>query len=78
MSKTNWRDAVESAKKSHRYDCGHAHHGIDTFQLRADLRLGEAWTVCPGCALIQRDEERAVIYTFGPDDKAPWAKHYLS
>lgn len=77
MAKTNWRDAVESAKISKKYDCGHAYHGIDTFQIRTESRIGEAWTVCPGCAIIDQAQERAVIYTFRPGDKAPWTKHFL-
>ena len=75
MAKTNWREALESAKASRRLDCGHtAPLSLGPWFFHTDSRLGEAWTVCEKCA----EDANQPRYEYHPDiDRAPWAKHYL-
>ena len=79
MAKTNWRDALESAKASKRLDCGHvAPLSLGPWLFHVDTRLGEAWTVCEECAKEHLERARTPFYTYHPNiDRAPWAKHYL-
>jgi hypothetical protein len=79
VAKTNWRDALESAKASKRLDCGHvAPLSLGPWFFNADSRLGEAWTVCEKCAADSLKDARQPTYEYRPDvDKAPWTKHYL-
>lgn len=88
MAKTNWREALESAKASGgKRDCGHIKKPLtingetklsDLWFFNVDSRLGEAWTVCADCGMRNLKEDRQPLYQFTEGtDRAPWTKHFL-